>query len=149
MSLFLSFGKSWEGYLQRILNMLLSSRFPHGARQQNNSEIKTFDLRNPSSPKECLECWEGCDIFSTSHLDNSLLLLTLSRFAPDGGKIFGILVLFSLSVSLGMGGGGTPSHLSCAGNQAGNCCDSFCSLYLTVLILSWSLGLFSWLEFLI
>lgn len=94
---------------------LLSPCFPHGARQQNNAEIKKLDLKIPSSPKECLECWKGCDIFSTPRLDSSLLFLTLCRFAPGGGKNLWILLLFpvSLSVSLGMGGGGTPSSLSC------------------------------------
>lgn len=130
MSLFFSCGKSWQGYLQRILNVLLSSHFPHGAGQQNNPKIKTLDLRNPSSPKESLECWEGWDIFGTSHLDNSLLFLTLcAGLLLKEEKNLWIFGAFLSLLICGIWEGEELPSLSCAGDQAGKCCDSFCSFY--------------------
>lgn len=127
---FFSCGKSWQGYLQRILNVLLSSHFPHGAGQQNNPKIKTLDLRNPSSPKESLECWEGWDIFGTSHLDNSLLFLTLcAGLLLKEEKNLWIFGAFLSLLICGIWEGEELPSLSCAGDQAGKCCDSFCSFY--------------------
>lgn len=84
-----SFCNGWERYLQRLLTVPIPSRFPHGLRQQNNSQIKTLDLK-PQLFQQMPPSVGGAATFSVCIIfDSSLFFLPVCRFAPDGRKIFG------------------------------------------------------------